>query len=78
MMDQIKGELNDKEAATRMALNKIQWRRSQIAEQIFHIWEKEKEKLLWTNRSEFSFQMSQFGFAAYITFLHILCFKRFY
>lgn len=56
MMDQIKGGPDDKEGATGMLLNKIQWRCFQIAEQIFHTWE--KEQLLWPNRSIFSFQIS--------------------
>lgn len=75
-MNQIKGDPDDKEAAIRIVLNKIKWRRFQIAEQIFPTWE--KGKLFQPNRTVFSFQMPCFDFVSYITFLHILCFKRFY
>lgn len=37
MMDQIKIDPDNKEAATRMVLNKIQLRHFQSAEQIFHV-----------------------------------------
>lgn len=40
MTGQIKRDPDEKEAATRMALNKIQWRHFQIAEQMFQAWKK--------------------------------------
>lgn len=66
-MNQIKGDPDDKEAAIRIVLNKIQLRGFQIAEQIFPTWE--KGKLFQPNRNVFSFQMPCFDFVSYITFL---------
>lgn len=75
MMDQIKGDTDEKEAATRMVLNSIQWRHFQIAEQIFQAWKKKNH----FSQTEVCSVFKCYGLTLFLmTFLHILGFRLFY